>query len=162
MAVENKYASDIETTDTAYVHAAKAQGAQMVVLVQTIEVASADDDGSVYRMFRDVPSTFIPLECDIMHDAITAGTDYDFGVYDVDSGAVVDKDIFADGLDLSSAGTKNGLTTVAIENRGIKSIWSHLGLTRATKKPAYDLALTGNTVGSAAGTITVVLKGFII
>src|SRR3972149_12341690 len=68
--------------------------------VGTVEVAAADDDGSVYRMVR-VPSnariTSILTGC----DAITLGTSYHLGVYQTaaNGGAVV----VSDSVALSSA-----------------------------------------------------------
>lgn len=154
MAVEDKYI-DSNVENDKVTNAIHAHGSQMFALAQTFEVAAADDDGSVYRIFPGLEDTLVPLQIDILHDAITAGTDYDLGLYETDSGVVVDKDILADGLDLSSAGSKDGLTTVDRANRA-KALFELAGKTVANRKGSYDLALTANTVGSAAGTITVI------
>lgn len=138
-------------------------GAEIGALFVTFEVAAADSDASVYRLFHGLPYGTIPLLLLIANDAITDGTDYDVGLYDTDLGAVIDKDVFADGLDLSSAhasltpGTAlDGLLTVAIENRG-KELWEHAGHTVSNLRDTYDIALTANTVGSAAGTVSALL-----
>jgi hypothetical protein len=93
----------------------------------------------------------------IHNTAITAGTDYDVGLYKVNSGAVVDADILADGLDLSSAATvatwnNKGMTTIGIAN-GTQDL-ATLGA-ETNPDASYDICLTANTVGSAAGTIRV-------
>lgn len=132
-------------------------GTSLKTFVISFEVAASDDDGSVYRLMS-IPSTASIFDLAISNDAITGGTDYDIGLYDTsDNGsAVVDKDLFADGLDLSSAGDKaNANTAPDIADIG-KKIWEYSALS-LTENPSkeYDLAITANTVGTAAGTITV-------
>jgi hypothetical protein len=133
-------------------------GAKLVTAVSTFEVATADSDNSVYRLFKGLNPNLIPLQLWINNDEITDGTDYDLGLYEGNGGAVVSKDVFADGIDLSTARTSgsevSGLTAVAIENL-TKKLFEHAGHTIATKLDSYDLALTANTVGTAAGTVTV-------
>lgn len=153
MAVEDKYVN----TDlaTGVLLDAKSNGGTTSKWFRiTEEVASGDDDGSVYRFMR-IPSNAVIKSIKIWNDAITSGTDYDIGLYTIDSGAVVDKDLLADGLDLSSA--QDGvevLTAPDIAQIG-GPIWSYSALSlTADPKKEYDLAITANTVGSANGTIT--------
>lgn len=137
-------------------------GGRLVCLAQTFEVAAADDDGSIYKLAK-LPANAIPVKCDVFCDAITAGTNWDLGLYK-ENGDVADKDLFAAALDMSAAAAitapKNGLTNLGgsdpVASVG-KTLWELLGLTVVNKQEAYDLALTANTVGSAAGTISVVL-----
>lgn len=157
MAVENKYInSDVVAGNRA--NPAKIFGAQVLQAVATFEVAAADDDGSVYRVFNDVPANMILTSVRINNDAISGGTDWDLGLYKTDGGAVVDKDVFMDGTSLASARIEgadvSGLTAVAIENL-VKRLYEHAGATVATREQSYDIALTANTVGTAAGTVTV-------
>jgi len=133
------------------------QGAEVFQLVSIEEIAAADSDTSVYRI-GTLPSNAIITNVEVNADAITAGTDYDLGLYEVGvGGVVVDADVFADGVDMSSgfaAGSEaNGLSAVAIDELN-KTVYEHAGHTVATKKEGYDLAWTANTVGSAAGTLT--------
>ena len=97
-----------------------------------------------------------------MCDAISAGTDYELGLYDRNLGAVVSKGLFMTGQTLASASrVLNGLAAVDIADIGAKkSLAELLSLTPSTAKPAYDITLTGDTVGTAAGTVTVILEGF--
>jgi hypothetical protein len=158
MAVEDKYVNTDLGSGTLLDSLANG-GGKLLPIVITEEIAVADDDGSVYRLFR-VNSNDIILSLEVSNDAITAGTDYDIGVYDIDSGAVVDKDAFTDGLDVSSAADKtNALTAPAIEDL-VSEVWDIAGIqtaesTTADPQKQYDVAITANTVGSAAGTITV-------
>lgn len=156
MAVENKW------VDTA-VEAGKkgnpgnVMPGQIFGFACTFEVAAADDDGSVYKLAK-VGANMIPLQIWINNDAITAGTDYDLGFYK-ENGVVADKDILADGADLSSAHAMGseltGLSNLGAENIG-KKVYELLGFTDATRaEDSYVLALTANTAGTAAGTISV-------
>lgn len=121
-------------------------------------IAAADDDTSVYRVVR-LPADVRILSIRIRHAAITAGTDYDIGAYRTlaDGGAVVDKDSLADGLDLSSA--RGVATEVLLSNLASVSseqrLWDMQSGITADPHTEYDIALTANTVGSAAGTVYV-------
>lgn len=124
----------------------------------TVEVAAGDDDTSVFRMFR-VHSSWRIHGLTLLNDAITGGTSYDVGLYDIADadGAVLDADAFAAAVDLSSARVapldvaNHTLNIDKAEN----AIWQLAGLS-LTSDPNkfYDIALTANTVGSGAGTIT--------
>lgn len=132
-------------------------GGKLKFVRDTVEVAAGDDDGSIYRLAR-IPSNAVIKEITINHDAITGGSDYDVGFYDIpdtNSGAVIDKDNLADGLDLSSGTSKDGLASVDAASLASKA-WSLAGLSADPRK-LVDVALTANTVGTAAGTITMTL-----
>lgn len=125
--------------------------------VALAQVAAADDDGSVYRLAR-VKSSWVPVSISVQTTAITGGTDYDLGIYRISTsaatGAVVDRDILMDGQTMATASlVLNGMGAVTADNRG-KTLWELAGLT-ADPQLEYDLALTANTVGTAAGTIAV-------
>lgn len=127
------------------------------LLSQLVSVASADDDGSVYGLFL-VNSNDAPVSCNICTTAITSGTDYDLGLYaynmDGTIGTVADKDILLDGQTMATASlVLNGLGSVTADLRG-KKFWQLLGLSADPQK-TYVVALTANTVGSAAGSINV-------
>lgn len=132
-------------------------GAQTFGVVTTFEVAAADDNGSVFRV-ANVNSNAILLSAVIFNDAIAAATDYELGIYVAGvGGAVLDKDAYQAGLDINAGLTGTSLMgTIAAENR-VKRVYELAGHTVANKHDRYDLALTADTVGTAAGTITVVL-----
>lgn len=161
MAVEDKYA-DANLEAEKITTAAFSHGDKTVYAVATFETAAADDDGSVYRLFKSVPADYIPAKIDIACDAITGGTDWDLGFYKTTvggvAGDVVDKDKLADGIDLSSAvafaSAIDGLQTLDI-NEVQERIYTLAGDTLDDHEQGYDIALTANTVGSAAGTISV-------
>lgn len=160
MAVVDKYSDDL-------IEAGKLQKSALVVgdaervLIAKVSVVAGDDDGSVYRIAKGLDSSVIITGVEIYNSAITAGTDYDLGFYQAEAGAVADKDILVDGVDLSSAHASgspvNGLSAVAYSDFQ-KTIAQLLGLTDATRKMRYDIALTANTVGTADGTIVVRIR----
>lgn len=127
--------------------------------VATFEIAAGDDDTSVIRIFKNVPSEVIPLSLRISCDAITGCTDVDCGLYETNGGAVIDADLLADGVDIAAGFSrilgKDLLVSVDLANAQ-KRLYQLAGHTFLTKKPGYDIALTFNTIGSGAGTVTVV------
>ena len=162
MAVEDKY---INTELAAGKKGAtsKVWGGQLLALTFNFEVAAADDDGSVYRLGR-LPANAIPIKGEIFADAITSGTDWDLGLYKPGvGGAVVDKDLLADGLDIASGEAITAPLNLLTNLGGAdpvaavgKKLWELRGLS-APERQDYDLALTANTVGSAAGTVSGIL-----
>ena len=158
MAVEDKY-TDTNLAAGKISSSFTGQGQKTVTLIATEEIAAADDDGSVYRLFKSVPSTYIPVEINVMCDAITGMTDVEIGLYKVGvGGAAVDIDVLMGSDDLSAgvtriAGYQLGMAAVDVADAG-----KTLGVLSAQTNvdAAYDIALTANTVGSGAGTITVV------
>ncbi len=154
MPVENKYV-DADLAAGKLSSALVSQGAHSVVMSATVSVAAADDDGSVYRLFASVPSRLVPIAFVIHNTAITSGTDYDIGLYKTKTGAVVDKDVLADGISMATARTVDtlnnaGLTSIAIAN-GLQTLATLSAQTNPDSE--YDIAITANTVGTAAGTI---------
>lgn len=122
----------------------------------TVEVAAADDDTSVYRVAR-VPSNARIIAINVYADAITGGTVYDVGLHQTaaNGGAALDADAYATNVDLSSGATGANLAFEARNIDKIKNkVWQDGGLS-ADSKIEYDITLTGDTVGTAAGTISV-------
>jgi hypothetical protein len=157
MAVEDKY------VNANIVAGKKAEsfatvGQKTITLVQTVEIASGDDNGSVYRFFAGVPSTYIPVEITIVCDAITSGSDFDLGLYAVNGGEVVDKDVLMDGQTLAIALTRATGNQLGLSAVGKDAVTSTLGELSAQTNvsAAYDIALTGNAVGTAAGTVSII------
>lgn len=120
------------------------------------EVAAADDNGSVYRILR-LPSYARILRLELLNDAIAGGSDYDLGVYEIadNGGLVKDADLFAD---LVSMVAERTLGFNAMYERGLdiadgdQRLWELLGEASDPFRD-YDIALTGNVVGTAAGTL---------
>jgi hypothetical protein len=163
MAVEDKFVNALVAAGKKAA-AIFAGGANLKIIAWNFEVAAADSDASVYRVGR-IQANAIPILSHVYADAITGGTDWDLGLYKPGvGGAVVDKDLLADGLDPASGeaitAPLNGLTNLGgadpVGNFG-KPLWELLGLS-APNRQDYDLAWTANTVGSGAGT----MSGFLI
>lgn len=159
MAVLDKYVHAGLVSGRTTVPGVAAQGWPTVSMVATFETAAADDDGSVFRIFPSVPSSFIPKSMRLCCDAITGSTDWDCGLYKPGvGGAVVNKEILANGVNISAGYSRilglDLLVTVDLAN-ALKSLWELAGATIVTKPATYDICLTANTIGSGAATVTV-------
>lgn len=136
-----------------------AVGAPVVAIPFTFEVAAADSDASIFRIAKNINPNLVPIKVEIFADVITGSTDWDLGFYEPLElgGAVIDKDCLADGIDPAGgeahSAPLDGLVSIDLANVR-KRIYEHAGQTLATKKLGYDLALTANTIGSGAGTVS--------
>jgi len=157
MAVVNAYVNTSK-----HINAREASGSVLYSSIVTFEVAAADDDTSKYRIAK-LPSSVIVKNIEIRNDAVTAGTDYDVGIYQTseNGSAVVDADFFADALDLSSAhicGSElSGIKDLPVEDSS-EALYEMLGVSLGDEPEYYDLVLTANTVGTAAGTVAVLIE----
>lgn len=141
------------------------QAANETILIESFEVAADDGNGDTF-VVGIISGNDRPSDIRVFNDAITAGTDYDLGVYlwDAESrtlGAAVDADLFADGLNLSSATDATfALSAPDIANIGktVHELLEAASITTNANEDQYALVWTGNTVGSAAGTITTIYK----
>jgi hypothetical protein len=80
MAVENKFADSNFATGT-LVDASK--GGTLNSVHQSVSIAAADDDGSIYGLFL-VNSNDVPRVIAVQCTAITGGSGYTLGLYDYD------------------------------------------------------------------------------
>lgn len=161
MAVEDKFVNALLAAGKKAPPVA-GSGASLLFVGGTFEIAAADSDLSVYRLAR-LPANAIPVKFDLFSDAAVDATDVDAGLYKPGvGGAVVDKDLLADGISLGAGaaitvgGANAGLTNLGgadpLAAYG-KTLWELLGLS-APNRQDYDLALTANTAGGAAGTVS--------
>jgi hypothetical protein len=130
----------------------------------TYEKTASDNDASVLRLGK-VPSNARPLPTlsKLANDALTGATDVDVGLYKPNTagttGAVVDKDCLSDGLDIASGAAlgseRRAFQALGIDewNRTLKEI-VEADNSSTTGDEEYDVAITGNTFGTAAGTIS--------
>lgn len=163
MAVEDKYVESNLVNNLPADHPVLAGGAAAKLIVGTVEIAAADDNNSIYRFAKGISSDRRLLRVEAVNDAITGGTDYDFGVYKGldDGGAVIDKDAFADGVTMASAramGSAISLMTAYDQAEWGKPIYELAGESEGSRTHKVDLALTANVVGTAAGTITILME----
>jgi hypothetical protein len=126
---------------------------------QFIESEAADDDGSIYRLFR-VPSNARLSSLKQTNDVIANGTDYDWGVYQTlkNGGAVLAGGValLAAAVDNSSARLQPAELLTIDPADAEKPLWALLGLS-ADPSIEYDICATGNTVGDG-GTIAAELQ----
>ena len=133
-------------------------GAKKMTFIEKVSIASGDDDGSKYRVAR-ISSNSILTKITILHSAVTGGTDFDLGFYDTpdnNSGAAIDKDYLLDGQTLANASrNRDGFANVALADIG-KAI--HEQIDDINPNQLVDIVLTGNTVGTVAGTVVVITE----
>ena len=162
MAVEDKYVNS-QLASNLPDEPAFAGGKMPRLIIATFEVAAADDDGSIYRVAKGISSDLRLIRAEIVNDAITGGTDYEFGVYETleNGGAAIDIDCFLGTTSMASAravgSAISALSAVDQADFG-KKIYENAGQSESSRSKVVDLALTANTVGSAAGTITVLME----
>jgi len=164
MAVEKKYA--IDELETGYPQSNfKKEGQELSSVISKVTIAAADDDGSVYGM-AVLPAESCIKDIKIACSEITAGTDYDIGLYRYDAerdiGAVIDKDMFLDGQTLAVAKARGaeitGMSAISLAESDSTLRELVEAVTSANDTDSnYVLALTGNTVGSAAGTVVALI-----
>ena len=126
----------------------------------TIEKAAGDDDGSVIQIAQ-VRSSDVVKSIKIWNDALAGATAVDIGLYDDQPPAdatAVDDDVYASAVNISA-----GLSGAeqAFEARDLadmtKRVWEDAGLSK-DPRVNYRIALTGDTFGTAAGTISGVVE----
>lgn len=130
--------------------------------VGTVEAAAADDNDSIYRMVR-VPSSARISSILLASDAVTGSSDVNVGVWQTaaNGGAVVNENIFADAVDLSTSAT--AFTEVILETTATDiakveyPLWQLLGLS-ADPNRDYDICLKAVAAASAAGTYAMKVK----
>jgi hypothetical protein len=155
----NKYTNTTQAAGSKTMAGAAFPG-QVLVLQGTYDKTALDNDTSILRLGQ-VPANAIPLPhlSKLNNAALAGATDIDVGVYRPlnDGGAVVNKEILGNGLNISAgnalASPAAAFPAIAIGQFGT-DIRTLVGGSVGDGKDFYDVALTGNTFGTAAGTIT--------
>lgn len=134
------------------IKARKITGVDSIEIVAEIDTTSGEGAGSIYRIAQ-IPANYIPVWGEINCEAVTSMNDNDLGLYETDEhgGGVLDKDIFVDGADHSSA-LAIGSGTNAIKDLTTLNLGKTLNELVSNAdgvRQAYTLALTANA-GPAA------------
>lgn len=137
-----------------------------VIATITIDASSADGDVVILAKGITYDTKVVGIRLPTVVSGITQLSDVDFGLYKTEamaaddlvsaiSGAVIDKDILVDGIDLSSAKAAN--VDILSSDRA-KSIAALLS-SQTDKEPAggVNICATINTQGSGTGTIEVAI-----
>lgn len=163
--ITNLNASPLVVSDVANSHG------RLRIKTESVTMATADDNGSTYRLFR-VRSSDSIKSLTIYCTAITGASDVDLGLYTINGGAAVDADLYADGITLATAAPSAQPPTTAATSQGIEcrfgdsvtalvsdinnKVWQDLGLT-SDPGLTYDMVLTANAAASTDGTATLVM-----
>jgi len=143
----------------------ESSGVNLRLRTITFETLVADDINDIRRLFT-VGAHEIPVQCDIVNDAIAGASDIDLGLYRIGvNGAVVDDDALMDGTDINAgiawASKTDGLSALGVEERGISSfleIADDVATDDAIGKipdDSYDVVMSYKSEITAAATITV-------
>ena len=157
MAVVNAY-QDAAILAGKNTNPAFSQGAAVMGAVSTFEVAAADDNDSIYRVFKGVPGDMIVLSLQLACDAIAGMTDVNVGLWETNLGAVVSENCFADAVN-PSAGYAFRAELNLLAGLGVEKIQKRIyevgGHTIITRKPSYDICLKAVAAAAAAGTVSI-------
>jgi hypothetical protein len=122
--------------------------------IETLETATADTAGQIYRFFRVNAQDRI-LSIRLFCDAITTGDDLDCGIYQINGGAVVSANCYADDVDGSSENDDVELRFEALDINTVKQVvWEDASVSASPGNKQYDLCLTINGNVASASTIT--------
>ncbi len=134
----------------------------------TVAIAAADDDGTTLRFFR-VKSSDSIKSLQLMHDTVTGSSDWDCGLYTINSGAVVDSNLYAEAFTIAVAVPEIPHALVSSPYQELRygvaasnineinnMVWEDLGLS-ADPQLEYDVVLLSTTVGSAAGDVSLTM-----
>jgi len=158
LAVVNTKSTEVTNADSTPVKATgiHISGGRIYEKVGTVEIAAADDNASVFRFMR-VHSSWRISSIELFNDAIASGSAFDCGLYQTaeNGGAAVDADCYATDVSLTSARTTpTDLRFEAMDIANIeKRVFEDGGLTSDPGR-WYDLCLTADTIGTAAGTVS--------
>lgn len=141
---------------TPRVRAATIKNGVLKSATETLEVSTSVDATHVLR-FIPVPSSASPRELRVWSDAAITSGAMDIGVYDFDSGAEVDADLFASALAVGSGltGADQMFESGIIDEAEVgKPLWELAGLSE-DPNVLYVIAGKVTTEMGAAGTISV-------
>ncbi len=159
---KSSFISNIETALRTF-NDVRVAGAVRKVATGTVEVLEAHNDAHIYALVR-LPAQATIYSVLLISDAIAGATDYDFGGFTPNEGSgdptAVDADALCDGIDINAG---KAVPTEILgtgskpdpANYG-KPLWELLGVSADPGDDVmYDLGFLANTVGTAAGTVTV-------
>lgn len=167
MAIINGYV-DANLSAGKLASASNVSGVVIYSAVQSFVVGSTDQAGSIYRLFKGIPSDSIVISLTILNDALTGATSVKFGLYDVldfdGVGAIIGTgDQFATAQNIASGNPISGaaanmLTNLSIANREVQ-LWSLVGeALYPPKRAAFDLCMTMTAMTTGAtGNVSVKL-----
>ena len=164
MAVANTKSTAISNADAQprVANSPHLEKSPLIESVATVEIAAADDDNSVLRLFR-VPSNARISQLLFANDTLTGATSFDVGIYQTaaNGGAVADSDLFLSAVDFSTARAQFADLSHESASNNIadceKRIWELLALT-ADPHRDYDICITALTIGSGAGTVSAICR----
>lgn len=139
------------------------QGSQYFILQSLFAATAGDSDGSIYRVFANVPAHYVPIWGTIANDAMAGFTSASLGLYLPSLGAVKSANCFMSAISMAAATTSanpktaiDAFQSMTIAN-ATKKLWQLAGDTLANPVPAYDIGLLATTRGAAGGNVLMTL-----
>lgn len=156
--------TDIYVNSTEKTTSKVSNGAKLSALKVMFGITTSDDTGDIKRLCT-LPSTATITKIQVACTSITGLSDIDIGIYNTGvSGAVIDADILADGLDVSSASkVLDGLTTVSVANSimNIKDLVNTVASSTVIASDKFvDVAITLKADATTTGNISVLIEYF--
>lgn len=142
------------------------QGSQLFICQSFFATLGTDGDGSIYRIFANVPANYVPLWGTIANDAMAGFTSASLGLYLPNLGAVKSANCFMSAISMAAATTSTSPKTAidALQSMTIanttKKLFQLAGDTLSISggtPPAYDIGLLATTRGSVAGNVAVTM-----
>lgn len=167
MAIVNNYV-DVNIVAGKLANNSACMGGEVKGAIQSFAVASTDQAGSVYRVFKGISPDAVIKSVRLYNDALTGATSVScgfYGVLDYDNvGAIVGSgNQIASAVNIAAGNpvTSTPLifdTAISIINREVP-IYTLAGHTQLTKLPAYDICLTMTAMTTGAnGNICLILE----
>lgn len=130
--------------------AAFAEGRMRCISTGAVAITNGNSINSLIYLGK-IPSNAVPVPglSLLKHGAVTSVNDFDIGLYRDD--VLVDIDIFADGLDISSAGAKDPFAAIAVADWG-KRVWELLGL---ATDPGCEYQIVATLKAAATATASI-------
>jgi hypothetical protein len=182
MAVVNVYSNPVISSNliTKSGRALTSNGADGCLLFAQAAITSTDNNGSIYRLFKNLNRNITILGIQVANTVLTTGTSYGLGLYATDlsttlyttaayfSGAMNLVTGHANltsgyldgmlGITMATAGAGYlGFPTLAYQNR----LFEHAGFTTASSPStpdSFDLCLTATTASTVTGTVAVLIS----
>jgi hypothetical protein len=182
MAVINAYVNPLIQGNliTKSLRALQGNGSDGGNALAIVNIAASDNNGSVYRLFKNLDARITILALNVFNSALTTGTSYGLGLYLPNLSLVTQTTVsyFSGVMNLTTThgtsplygATLDGLAGLAIATAGPSgqagTVWTnrlfeHAGLlVQAQPSPvdAFDLCLTATTASTVAGTVIVSMQ----
>lgn len=142
------------------------QGSRMFILQSLFACAATDNDGSIYRVFANVPPTYVPIWGTLAGSAMAGFTSASLGLYLPNGGVAKAAACFMSAVSIAAgkASAAPGVGFDAFSAIGFaatpmygQKLIDLAGDTISNPPKSYDICLLATTRGAVAGTLLLTL-----